>query len=238
MAITTVQSSSTTSSSSYSDTIQTVFSSNVTSGNMMVAVISSTVDTGVSSPGGNVVSSVTDNFFNTWLKAASIMGNNNCAQEIWYCPGLTGGVSYEITVTFSQSVWSNLLAREYSGIEPVSPLDGYSSSASGSSTTTFLTGDTIAPSQVGDLVIAACSVEELADISEQSSTGYGSGYSTNANPELLTVTLFDKVADTAYAQDASFLSTVSAYGVSQVANFLAAPDAGTSQAMLMAFFDY
>ena len=98
------------------------FSSNVSSGNLMVCWMfynSATLS----------ISSVADTGGNTYVKAVGpTTGANTAAsfrQEIWYAANVTGGAAFSVTATFSgtANVEKSISCHEYSGAITVNPLD-------------------------------------------------------------------------------------------------------------------
>ena len=91
----------------------------------------------------SVVSSVTDSAGNIYAVAAGLTRTSGLSSQIYYAANIAGG-SNTVTVTFNQTAgWPNVNVLEYSGLDPVSPLDVVATATgkgtlanSGSATTT------------------------------------------------------------------------------------------------------
>ncbi len=91
----------------------------------------------------SVVSSVTDSAGNIYAVAAGPTRTSGLSSQIYYAANIVGG-SNIVTVTFNQTAgWPNVNVLEYSGLDPVSPLDVVATATgkgtianSGSATTT------------------------------------------------------------------------------------------------------
>src|SRR5262249_51621527 len=119
------------------------FSSAVTSGNLIVVWV------WYNSAAQNIVS-VTDTVGNAYaLAVGPTTGTGGMAgwrQELWYAKNVVGGSNLNVTATFSGTfnAEKSITAHEYSGIDPVAPLDGASgvatsaaNASTGSVTTRF-----------------------------------------------------------------------------------------------------
>jgi glucose/arabinose dehydrogenase len=77
------------------------------------------------------VSSITDNKGNGYIKAVGPTGNvgGGWRQELWYAKNVVGGTGVSVTVTFTGAIAGEkaISVHEYSGLDPVSPLDATSS---------------------------------------------------------------------------------------------------------------
>ncbi len=81
------------------------------------------------------ITSVTDNFGNTYTLAAST-SNSDRNGYIYFAKNVSGGASHTVTVTFGSTADSATIAiSEYSGIEKVSPLCQIGGAITGTSTT-------------------------------------------------------------------------------------------------------
>ena len=117
-----------------------------------------------------VVNTVTDSSGNTYVLAAGPTGRNRTlSQSIYYAKNIapSGAGSNMVTVTFSiAAVYPDVRILEYSGIDPVIPVDG-SGANQGSSRTS--TSGTVTTSTAGDLLFAA-------NIVGTSTTSAGAGF--------------------------------------------------------------
>jgi hypothetical protein len=104
------------------------FSSPVTTGNLIVAWVwyNST---------GQSVSSVADSVGNTYIKAVGpTTGTGTMSgwrQELWYAKNSVGGSGISVTAMFTGTfnAEKSITAHEYSGLDPVSPLDATAAEA-------------------------------------------------------------------------------------------------------------
>jgi len=84
------------------------------------------------------VSTVTDNYGNTYTRAAQKLGTPT--SEIWYCSAITAtGASFTITVTLSTTNWSVAIAIEVSGVGTGLSVDQFSTAG----TTGAIAGSTV-----------------------------------------------------------------------------------------------
>src|SRR5438105_2657488 len=90
------------------------YTSNVTSGNLLVLCVNTSAISGTWS--------VSDTLSNTWNQAGSNNINGNENASIWYAISSSGGAN---TITWHQSAGGSytIICHEYSGVTGTSPLD-------------------------------------------------------------------------------------------------------------------
>ncbi len=112
-----------TSSSSYTP----AYTSAVTSGNLLIALIY---------PSGTTsVSSVTDSLSQTWTQIAGASGTTTSSAYIYYQKNTAGGAC-TVTVTLGAAANCNIIIYEFSGCDTAAPLDQSNTTVTTSSTAT------------------------------------------------------------------------------------------------------
>ena len=187
------------------------FSSVQTAGDLNVVIVAWGDST-------STVASVVDSKGNTYAAAGAITASSgNESEQIFYAKNVVAASAgaNTVTVTFSNSViQAELRMAEYSGIDTVAPLDGFSGAVgtgltqnSGSLTTT----------NANDLLVAG---NGLASVTTAAGTGYTLRMTTGEG-EILE----DEIVSTAGSYSASSTQQTSGYWLIQVAGFKAAATA-------------
>ena len=140
--------------------IAATFTSNVTAGNLLVAVLN--VDL------GGAVSSISGG--GTWTQAKTQIWNFDQSIDIWSCPNATGGAT-TVTATLTGSPNAALIIAEYSGVLTSSPLDKTASNTSGNGVNSSPadSGQTATTTQNYELLIGAAVAFQVATQSEANS---------------------------------------------------------------------
>jgi IPT/TIG domain-containing protein len=98
------------------------------------------------------VQSVVDSAGNTYTLAFTPTVGSGLSQAIYYAKNIVAKASNTVTVTFSAAAQSDVRILEYSGLDPVSPLDDTNGQ---SGTGTRLDSGTVFTTVAGDLVVGA-----------------------------------------------------------------------------------
>jgi hypothetical protein len=143
--------------------ISVAFKSLTQAGNTIVAYV-------IWSNAGNVA--LTDTRGDAFLSPASPVGwGANCRAQVFYAANIAGGAD-TVTATFQNAVnsFGVVYIHEYSGINPLNPVDG-TVSASGSSSTP--NSGTVVTTQPNDLIFGA-------GVSDNTVTAAGSGFTARS----------------------------------------------------------
>lgn len=142
-----------------------------TAGNTNIIVI------GWGNTNANMVSTVTDTNGNTYQQAISTVVGSDTSQTIYYAKNIKGDPNTcapncnSITVNFNGGAPSpDVRYLEYSGLDPVSPLDS-TASASNSGNGTLADTGICSTTSASELIVAAATVDNAV-------SGAGSGYTT------------------------------------------------------------
>jgi hypothetical protein len=99
------------------------FLSSTTTGNLLIAVVHTNV---------NTVTSVTDNKGNTWTLFRSLVNYvGSWSQYIYYCANAVGGATHTVSVNENATGWNNFTAiHEFSGAAITSPIESATATVS------------------------------------------------------------------------------------------------------------
>lgn len=204
------------------------FTSNTTSGNLIVVSTVKNVDAG----GLGVITGITDSNGNTYQQAIAQNGNGVVVNsvEIWYAYNITGGTTPTVTVTWSLSNRPAATIREYSGIATTSPLDVTLGFTQVSQITSWSMGPSSSTSQADELVIVA--VGATGGSPSAGLWSLGSGFS-NLQSQVASTTarqgVEDKIISSTGTQSATITSNNNVSGAMALATFKATAGATTTQ---------
>lgn len=121
---------STTCNGTVSPIVTTNFGSTVVAGDLIVVTVVD--DAGVAEPG----MTVTDTGGNTYTRIADTLAANTGTQTMWYARVVTGGSSFNVTVTNAGGAFARLscVAQEFNGFTGTATFDKISAYATGAST--------------------------------------------------------------------------------------------------------
>lgn len=198
-----------------------VWSSNTTTGNLIVVVV------GIIT---NTVSSITDSQSNTYTKATNGKANSNDV-EIWYAQNITGGTTPTITVNTSASGTSSGIAQEYSGLTA----SAFDKAVSGTGIAgTASSGNTAATTSANELIVGGVA---MGASTPTAGAGYGN-LTVNSTTATNKVAIEDKRVTSTGAQAATFggagsiwSCSVATFAESTGATFIAAKNKPISQAV-------
>lgn len=159
--------------------ITLTFSSSTAAGNTIVVSLTSNSAS---------VSSVTDNKGNTYTRAVQF--NTTRLAQIWYCAGISGGASHQISINLSGFAYVSLCIYEVSGLDS-SPLGATGTASTASATALSATLSATPPS--GNLIVAA-----WGSYNYPSTFTVNSGYSADYDYHLATnynLVAFHRTAD-------------------------------------------
>lgn len=192
------------------------FTNNVTLGNLIVVAIVTTSTTTGS------VTNVTDSLGNGYTRIFTDETSGNLGDvELYYAKNILGGAN-TVTATFSGSISTAMIVREYYGLDPVSPLYQQDGAATGSSTTP--TSNTIKSTQAPALLIGV-----MGQVGVTGTISAGSGYTnlttiSNVNE----VAIEDQFVTSTSSYSASFSLTGSLQWQCGIAVFAMSPHGTTT----------
>jgi hypothetical protein len=179
-------------------TVAQTFASNVTAGNLLIALVDTDSTGAVSGVAGG----------GTWaLAQAQVWNFTQHSTEIWYCANATGGAT-TVTATVTVNGDNTLIIAEYSGVITASPLDKAASAQSGDGVNSSPadSGNTAATTQASELLIGA--VACFSSSSQTATNGFTQETSSTNTTAGLLLTLNDKTVAATGAQKVT--ATISA----------------------------
>jgi len=201
------------SSGGYVTSFTLAYTSNITAGSLLVL--------GLTAGNTDTLVSVVDNNGNTWNLAVTQIGN---VRQSWlyYAANANAGAT-TITVTYTSGTYpdSSAIAREYSGIKTVSPLDVTASASDGATAvTTHSTGTTATTSQASELVIAFCGSEGNPDPVFAQKSGYGNLVEQKGFDLYTFGAMADLIVSSTGTQNGDMTTTLAERGQGVIATFL------------------
>jgi hypothetical protein len=129
-------------------TIAVPFSSNVTAGNLIIAVV-------WANNAFDRVSGVADSQGNTYVRVEGLDNPLSKGLYVYYVKNVTGGAN-TVTATLTTSEFAQMVILEYSGLDTTAPLDKHTS-ATGNGTT-LDSGATATTTSANEMVFGACNL--------------------------------------------------------------------------------
>jgi len=205
LMISTVQTKSSNSGSSYVNSFSPQWSSNVTAGNFLVLAIS------CSSTDSDAITSVTDTSGNTWSRISTLNSAGlgiSLELDIWICTNCLGGTTPTVTIQLATDNFStiSIVMREYQGVATSSPADVSVTSRDDTYTQTHASGNTSTTTQANELVVAVMAYTNSGDTLTVSS-GYTTVVNESCAGEFSGIGYADKVISSTGTQSATFTST-------------------------------
>lgn len=150
--------------------------------------------------GTATVSSITDTLSNTYTKIQQLTGSSTVGLDIWYAKNITGGSAPTLTINMSTTTTVSAIAREYSGLDTVAPLDKSAIAAGVGGT--LSSGATAVTTQASELVIGA---EGSSGTGASAGAGYGNFLEFVFSGSTQPVAVEDKTVAATGAQTAAFV---------------------------------
>jgi IPT/TIG domain len=114
----------------------------------------------------------TDTAGNTYFGLLPVTNSNVGQLQMWYAKNILGNPNNVVACHFSSSVpWLSISVLQYSGVDPVNPLDAQSVSTGGSSSGTTALSAPFSTSQANEVIVAGATVDSLG-----MTFGAGSGF--------------------------------------------------------------
>jgi hypothetical protein len=139
-----------------SSTSLSAAAANHTAGNLLVVICRNGGSLSVTQ------NSPTDTAGNTYFGLLPVTNSNVGRLQMWYAKNILGNPSNVVACHFSSSVpWLSISVLQYSGADPVNPLDAQAIATSGSSSGTTALTAPFSTSQANELIVAAATVDSL-----------------------------------------------------------------------------
>jgi len=199
---------------SYSNTNVQAFDSNVTAGNLIVLFIAAGA--------ANTIASIADTLTNTYTLIDTAVGTDR-ATWMYYAKNIAGGAN-TITVTYTSGRFpdSIVIAREYSGLDTVTPFD---QTAKGNSGVSYVNSHTTAASsnttQANELVVVGVGSGGSTSPLFTAGSGYGNNTTQDGFDLYTYAAMEDKTISATGAQTGAFDSTGYVRSATIVATFKA-----------------
>lgn len=192
--------------------VAATFSSNTTSGNLIVVAFA---------PNSSViVSSIADGLGNTYVQATAPSGVSGQNVEIWYAKNITGGTTPTVTVTPNFATNATLVCAiaEYSGLDTISPLDQH---LGATGTSTAPASGAVTTTSANELIFGAAM--NAATVANTVGAGFGHFLNTLSATHPVELGIEDAITASTGSQNAIFgLGSSVAWGAA-IATFKAAP---------------
>jgi hypothetical protein len=175
------------------------YNSNVTAGNLLVALIYPS--------GTNSVTSVTDSLSQTWTQISGASGTTTDAAYIYYQKNTAGGAC-TLTITLGAASNCNPIIYEFSGLDTSAPLD-QSNTATGTSTST--TSGTVTTTVANELLIGGAHVGGTINAGESGWTAIAPTTRGNLAEYIIVSSIQTNVAATGTQGSATYRGNIATF---------------------------
>lgn len=146
------------------------------------------------------ISSVTDNFGNTYTLAdsePSPLTGGNTPVAVYYAYNVTGGSSFQVTVNSVNTIWKRIAIHEYAGISASDPLDRTASATAVSAGTSGDTGNTATTTYPYEILFSAwVGIESASPLTFTSTSSFTNREVNTDNVNEVAITTMDKLVST------------------------------------------
>ncbi len=214
----------------YMNTYPLAFGSNVTAGSLLLACVTS---------GATDVVTLTDNNSNSWVQVTTVTEERKT--ELWRVYNANAGAT-TVTLTFQPGRFadSNMIIREYSGIDTTNALDVFAVGQDyGGFLQTHTSSSTATTAQNDELIIACEGTSGASDPVLVAGTNYGNQRSQNGDDVFTYGGMEDRVVSSTGTYLATFGTTGFVRGETIIATFkiTGAPAAPTARPEDIFFFE-